>query len=75
MSICWDKQCKASFQANGILTLQDLQSDIQSKQQLAEMLKMGDKHKVNSIWAAFNANDEQINVTKQNDEGRMTEYR
>ena len=66
------------FEDNGILTLQDLHNNIQTKLQLGLLLRIMDEDKLNKIWKILlypddNDNDEE-NVPKVKDEeGQETE--
>ena len=52
------EQYKELLEENGILTMKQFQSEIQTKEQLARMLGIVDGNKANAIWAAFFPNDE-----------------
>eukprot|EP01084_Bolivina_argentea_P254551 427966_1 len=62
------KKYKHIFQVNGILTLQDLQNDIQTKNILGKMLNIMDENKISSIWNVICSN------VVENNEGQITEY-
>eukprot|EP01084_Bolivina_argentea_P031875 58978_1 len=44
------KQYKQEFEQNGIVTLKDLQTDIQTPQELGKILRIRDQNKINLLW-------------------------
>ena len=68
------KQYESVFNSNGILTYRDLQNDIQTEQQLENILKIRNHEKAKAIWNLLNLNDHITPILKTNEEGQSTEY-